>query len=85
MTAARGTEGEDRLIPCLASLVVEELSPKTVDGYRRACWPFAAGLSTMGTTQAIPDRPTPDREPVPLRLPTRPEAAGSCARTWPQC
>jgi hypothetical protein len=35
MTAAGGTEGEDRLIPCLASPVAEELSPKTVDGYRR--------------------------------------------------
>jgi site-specific recombinase XerD len=29
------TEGEDRLIPFLASLVAEDLSPNTVDGYRR--------------------------------------------------
>jgi hypothetical protein len=29
------TEGEDRLIPFLASLVAEDLSPKTVDGYRQ--------------------------------------------------
>ena len=29
------TQGEDRLIPFLASLVAEDLSPKTVDGYRR--------------------------------------------------
>ena len=29
------TEGEDRLIPFLASLVAEDLSPKTVDAYRR--------------------------------------------------
>ena len=29
------TDGEDRLIPFLASLVAEDLSPKTVDGYRQ--------------------------------------------------
>jgi hypothetical protein len=29
------TQGEDRLIPFLASLVAEDLSPNTVDGYRR--------------------------------------------------
>ena len=29
------TEEEDRLIPFLASLVAEDLSPKTVDGYRQ--------------------------------------------------
>ena len=29
------TQGEDRLIPFLASLVAEDLSPKTVDGYRQ--------------------------------------------------
>ena len=29
------TEGQDRLIPFLASLVAEDLSPKTVDGYRQ--------------------------------------------------
>jgi len=29
------TEGEDRLISFLASLVAEDLSPKTVDGYRQ--------------------------------------------------
>ena len=29
------THGEDRLIPFLASLVAEDLSPKTVDGYRQ--------------------------------------------------
>jgi hypothetical protein len=28
-------EGEDRLIPFLASLVAEDPSPKTIDGYRR--------------------------------------------------
>ena len=34
-TAAAPTEGEDRLTPFLASLVAEDLSPKTVDGYRQ--------------------------------------------------
>jgi site-specific recombinase XerD len=29
------TEGEDRLIPFLASLVAEDLSPRTVNGYRQ--------------------------------------------------
>ena len=29
------TEGEDRLTPFLASLVAEDLSPKTVDGCRQ--------------------------------------------------
>ena len=29
------TQGEDRLIPFLASLVADDLSPNTVDGYRR--------------------------------------------------
>ena len=28
-------QGEDRLIPFLASLVAEDLSPKSVDGYRQ--------------------------------------------------
>ena len=32
---AAPTEGEDRLIPFFASLVAEDLSPKTVDGYRQ--------------------------------------------------
>jgi hypothetical protein len=45
---SRPTDGEDRLIPFLASLVAEDLSPKTVDGSARTSWPFAAGIGKRG-------------------------------------
>ena len=44
------TEGEDRLIPFFASLVAEDLSPKTVDGYRQDLLAFLrySGFSGLG-------------------------------------